>query len=125
MLKTGDIRPILSVGEQRNPEHPNVANALELVADPVKKKTIQALINIQRVHRSFFGPPNMPPAVVDELRAGIMAALTDPQVQEAAKKAGLPINAMDGATQQKVVAEIYEASGDISRILKTATDSIK
>jgi hypothetical protein len=32
---------------------------------------------------------------------------------------------MDGATQQKVVAEIFEASGDIKRILKTATDSIK
>jgi tripartite-type tricarboxylate transporter receptor subunit TctC len=125
MLKTGDIRPILSVGEERYAEQPNVPNALELVSDPVKRKTIQALINIQRVHRSFFGPPNMPPAVVDELRAGIMAALDDPQVQEAAKKAGLPINAMDGATQQKVVAEIYEAGGDISRILKTATDSIK
>jgi hypothetical protein len=32
---------------------------------------------------------------------------------------------MDGATQQKVVTEIYEASGDIKRIIKTATDSIK
>jgi tripartite-type tricarboxylate transporter receptor subunit TctC len=125
MLKTGDIRPILSVGEQRYAEQPNVPNALEIVNDPAKKKTIQALINIQRVHRSFFGPPGMPPAVTEELRAGIMAALTDPQVQEAAKKAGLPINPMDGATQQKVVAEIYEASGDIARILKTATDSIK
>jgi tripartite-type tricarboxylate transporter receptor subunit TctC len=125
MLKTGDIRPILSVGEVRYPDQPNVPNALELVQDAAKKKTIQALINIQRVHRSLFGPPGIPPAVTAELRSGIMAALQDPEVLEAAKKANLPINPMDGATQQKVVAEIYEASGDIRRILKTATDSIK
>ncbi len=67
----------------------------------------------------------MPPAIVDELRAGILAALKDPQLQENAKKANLPINPMDGATQQKVVAEIYEASGDITRIAKEATATIK
>jgi tripartite-type tricarboxylate transporter receptor subunit TctC len=125
MLKAGDIRPILSIGEVRYPDQPNVPNALEIVSDPAKKKTIQALINIQRIHRSLFGPPAMPPAVVEELRAGILAALQDPQLQEAAKKANLPIGPMDGATQQKVVAEIYEASGDITRILKEATATIK
>ena len=125
MLKTGDIRPILSVGEERYKDQPDVPNALDLVKDPVKRKTIQALINIQRVHRSLFGPPGMPPAAVNELRAGILAALKDPQLQENAKKANLPINPMDGATQQKVVAEIYEASGDITRILKAATATIK
>jgi tripartite-type tricarboxylate transporter receptor subunit TctC len=125
MLKAGDIRPILSVGEERYADQPNVPNVLELVSDPAKKKTIHALINIQRVHRSLFGPPNMPPAITEELRAGILAALKDPQLQEAAKKANLPIGPMDGATQQKVVAEIYEASADITRILKEATATIK
>lgn len=125
MLKAGDIRPIVSVGEARYKDQPNVPNALELVQEPAKKKVIQALINIQRVHRSLFGPPGIPPAIAAELRTGILAALQDPEVIEAAKKANLPLGALDGATQQKVVAEIYEASGDIKRILKTATDSIK
>jgi tripartite-type tricarboxylate transporter receptor subunit TctC len=125
MLKTGDIRPILSVGEERYKDQPNVPNALELVKDPNKQKTIRALINIQRVHRSLFGPPNMPPEVVKELRAGILAALKDPGLQEAAKKANLPINPLDGETQQKLVAEIYEASADIQRIAKEATATIK
>jgi tripartite-type tricarboxylate transporter receptor subunit TctC len=125
MLKSGDIRPIVSVGEQRYADQPNVPNVLELVKDPAKQKTIRALINIQRVHRSLFGPPNMPPAIVAELRAGILAALKDPQLQENAKKANLPIGPMDGAEQQKVVAEIYEASADITRIAKQATATIK
>lgn len=125
VLNAGDVRPILSVGEARRTDHPDVPNALELVQDPAKKRTIQALINIQRVHRSLFAPPGIPPAITAELRAGIMAALQDPEVMKAATKSNLPITPMDGATQQKVVAEIYEASGDIKRILKTATDSIK
>jgi tripartite-type tricarboxylate transporter receptor subunit TctC len=125
VLKAGDVRPILSVGEARRADHPDIPNALELIQDPAKKRTIQALINIQRVHRSLFGPPGISPAITAELRAGIMAALQDPEVVTAATKSNLPITPMDGATQQKVVAEIYEASGDIRRILKTATDSIK
>ena len=125
LLKAGDIRPILSVGEARRADHPDVPNALELVQDPEKKRTIQALINIQRVHRSLFGPPGIPPAITEELRAGILAALQDPELVEAARKSNLPITPMHGAEQQKVVAEIFESSGDIKRILKTATDSIK
>ncbi|MGH8634800.1 MAG: Bug family tripartite tricarboxylate transporter substrate binding protein [Burkholderiales bacterium] len=125
LLKAGDIRAILSVGEARRADHPDVPSALELVHDPANKRTIQALINIQRMHRSLFGPPGIPPAIAAELRAGIMAALQDPEVVEAARKSNLPINPMDGAEQQKVVAEIYEASADIQRILKSTTDSIK
>ena len=63
--------------------------------------------------------------VVKELRAGILAALRDPGLQENAKKANLPISPLDGETQQKLVAEIYEASADIQRIAKEATATIK
>jgi tripartite-type tricarboxylate transporter receptor subunit TctC len=125
MLKAGDIRPILNVGEARNPEHPDVVNALELVSDPEKKKTLGALINIQDLHRLLFGPPGMDPKAVAEFRAAVMAMLADPELLAQAKKLDLPINAQDGATQQKVVADVFAASAGVPAILKEAVASLK
>lgn len=125
MLQAGDVRPILTIGDARHPDYPDVPTALELVSNPEKESTLRALMNIQALHRTFFGPPGIPQEVADEMRAAIMAVLTDPEVIEAAKSQDLPLNPMDGATQQKVVAEIYEASGDIPPILEAAVQSIQ
>ncbi len=125
MLKAGDIRPILNVGEARNPEHPDVPNALELVNDPAKKKMLGALVNIQELHRLFFGPPGMDAKAVAEMRAAVMAMLSDPEVLAQAKKLSLPISAQDGATQQKVVAEVFAASAEVPAILKEAVAKLK
>jgi tripartite-type tricarboxylate transporter receptor subunit TctC len=125
MLQAGDIRPILTIGEERYPDYPDVPTALELVSDPDKQKILRALMNIQSLHRSFFGPPGIPPEVAEEMREAIMAAVNDPEVIETANSQDLPLNPLHGARQQEMVAEIYEASGEIPPILDAAVASIQ
>jgi tripartite-type tricarboxylate transporter receptor subunit TctC len=125
MLQAGDVRPILTIGEERNPDYPDVPTAIELVSDPAKQKLIKALMNIQLLHRSFFGPPGIPPEVADEMRAAITSVLNDPAVIEEANGKDLPLNPMAGAKQQEMVAEIYEASSEIPPILDKALQSIQ
>jgi hypothetical protein len=67
----------------------------------------------------------MDPKAVAELRAGVMAMLADPEVLAQAKKLDLPISAQDGATQQKVVADVFAASSAVPAILKEAVASLK
>jgi tripartite-type tricarboxylate transporter receptor subunit TctC len=125
VIESGEGRPIVSIGYERFPAYPDVPTALELLDDPEKKKTLRAMINIEALHRTFIAPKGLDPAVTKELRDAISAVLADPAVLEGAKKLKLPIRPMDGATQQKVVAEIYEASSAIPPILKAAEESIK
>jgi tripartite-type tricarboxylate transporter receptor subunit TctC len=125
MLQAGDVRPILTIGDARNPDYPDVPTLLELVSDPEQQKIVKALMNIQSLHRSFFGPPGIPPEVANEMREAIMAVLTDPAVIEEANSKDLPLNPMHGAKQQERVAEIYEASGEIPPILDAAVKSIQ
>jgi tripartite-type tricarboxylate transporter receptor subunit TctC len=125
MLQAGDVRPILTIGDARNPDYPDVPTLLELVSDPEQQKIVKALMNIQSLHRSFFGPPGIPPEVANEMREAIMAVLTDPAVIEEANSKDLPLNPMHGAKQQEMVAEIYEASGEIPPILDAAVKSIQ
>jgi tripartite-type tricarboxylate transporter receptor subunit TctC len=125
MLQAGDIRPILTVGEERYPDYPDVPTALELVSDPEKQKVLRALMNIQSLHRTFFGPPGMPPEVVAEMRDAIMAALSDPELIETANSQDLPLSPLHGAKLQEMVAEIHGTSGDIPPILDAAVASIQ
>jgi tripartite-type tricarboxylate transporter receptor subunit TctC len=125
MLQAGEVRPILTIGEERYPDYPDVPTLLELVSDPEKQKVLRALMNIQSLHRSFFGPPGMPPEVVAEMREAIMAALSDPELIETANSQDLPLSPLHGAKLQEMVAEIYEASGEIPPILDAAVASIQ
>ncbi|MFH1633683.1 MAG: tripartite tricarboxylate transporter substrate-binding protein [Chloroflexota bacterium] len=125
MIKAGEARPIVTMGYERYPEFPDVPTALEHLDDPQKKITLRALVNISELHRTFIAPDGLDPEVAKELRAAISAVLANPQVLAEAKKHDLPILPMDGATQQKVVAEIYEASSAIPPILKAAEKSLK
>jgi tripartite-type tricarboxylate transporter receptor subunit TctC len=125
VIKNGDVRPLLSIGQGRNGAYPDTPNALDIVTDPKKKEILQTLINIQELHRTFFGPPGIDDKVATEMRAAVMQVLKDPAVLEKAKQLDLPIDPMDGAQQQKVVGEIYKQSAAIPDVLKNATASIK
>lgn len=125
MIKNGDVRPLLSIGQGRNKAYPDTPNALDVVKDPKKREIVQTLINIQELHRTFFGPPGIEDKVASEMRAAVMQVLKDPAVLEKAKQLDLPIDPMDGADQQKVVSEIYKQSAAIPEVLKNATASIK
>jgi len=66
----------------------------------------------------------------DELMAALAARIyerlaPDPEVVAQAKKLDLPISAQDGATQQKVVSEVFAASSAVPAILKEAVASLK
>jgi tripartite-type tricarboxylate transporter receptor subunit TctC len=124
-LQAGDVRPILTIGNERNPDYPDVPTALEAVSDAAKKETIQSLMNIQALHRTFFGPPGMDEAVANEMRAAVTAVVSDPETIAAAEAAELTLRPMDGAEQQKIVADLYAASADVPALLKQAEASLK
>jgi tripartite-type tricarboxylate transporter receptor subunit TctC len=124
-LEAGDVRPLITIGKERHPDHPDVPTALEAVTDPAKQNTIRSLMNIQTLHRTFFGPPGMDPDAVEAMRAAVTAVLENPGTQEAAKAAELSLSHMPGAEQQKVVEELHAASADVPAILKAAEASIK
>lgn len=124
-IKAGDARPWLTLGTERHPDYPEVPTAIESAKSDAGKKTLRALYNIQSLHRSFFGPEGIPEEVAAEMRDAIGRALANPELLAAAEKSSLPINAMHGSDQQKLVAEIYEASASIPPVLEAAQQSIK
>jgi tripartite-type tricarboxylate transporter receptor subunit TctC len=124
-ITAGEVRPLITIGNERHPDFPDVPTALEFAIDDERRAVMRALINIQALHRSFFGPPGIDPAIASELRDAIMAAMTDPEVIRAAAQVNAPLDPMHGAQQQELIGEIYRASGEIPPILKAAVEAIQ
>jgi tripartite-type tricarboxylate transporter receptor subunit TctC len=123
-IRSGDKHPILMVTSAKSPDYPAIPVITE-IAPAAKRATVRAMANILETHRSYIGPPGMDPQAVAAFRAGVTAALTDPALLEETKKTERPVAPMEGAKQQKVIAEITQASGSLSPILKAAVKGIQ
>ena len=67
VIEAGDEVPILTLGQQRYPDFPEVPTALELV-DGASRDAVQAIVNMLDMRRGFFGPPDLDPTATAELR---------------------------------------------------------
>jgi tripartite-type tricarboxylate transporter receptor subunit TctC len=124
-LKSGEKRAILHIGEKRYPDYPNVPAVTEIVTDEAKLRPLRTMIEIMSVSRGFFGPANIDPAVVAEMRAGIAKALADPELIAESKKRALPLSFYPGEKEQARIQRAMEGGKDLAPILKAAAQSIK
>lgn len=124
MVEAGDMRPILTIWEERHKDYPDVPTALEMVKGE-KKDSVQAIVNMLAMHRGFFGPPNMNPEATAVLREAISKASADPELQAEGKKQGLILLPSDGETEQGRIVQITKASQGLKPVLQAALASIK
>lgn len=124
MVKAGDMRPILTIWEERHHDYPDVPTALEIVKGE-KKESVQAIINMLAMHRGFFGPPNLNAEATSVLRDAISKASADPELQAEGKKQGLILLPSDGKTEQARIVQITAASQGLKPVLNAALQSIK
>jgi len=123
-IRSGDKNPILMVTSHPSPDYPAIPIVTRIVP-AAKRETIFAMSAILETHRSYIGPPGMDPQAVADFRAALSAALKDPGLLEESRKGERPVAPMDGAQQQKVIAQIMSASASLAPILKAAVKAIQ
>jgi hypothetical protein len=67
----------------------------------------------------------MDPQAIAAFRAAVTAALNDPDLIAESKKGERPVAPMEGAIQQKRVAELARSSASLEPILKAAVKEIQ
>lgn len=123
-IRSGDKLPILMVTSQPSPDYPNIPIAVN-IAPAAKRGVVQAMATVLETHRSYIGPPNMDPQAVAAFRAAVNAAMKDPALLEESRKGERLLAPMDGAVQQKAMAELARSSTALSPILKAAVKAIQ
>jgi tripartite-type tricarboxylate transporter receptor subunit TctC len=123
-IKSGDKRPILVVTSERVPEFPDVPTAIEL-APAGKKGALEAIANILETHRSYYAPPKTNPKAVAAFRAGLAAALNDPELVAETKRITRPLSFMAGEKEQKSIEQIARESKGLAPVFKKAVKDIQ
>lgn len=107
-LTSPDIRVLLQVGAAPDPSLGNVPFVMDLADNPSDKGTLRFLTARQAFARPFLAPPGTATDRIAGLRAAFMATMNDPEFRADAKKAGIPVQPLDGATVQSMIADIMK-----------------
>jgi hypothetical protein len=83
------------------------------------------MASILETHRSYIGPPGMDAAAIAAFRTAVSAAMKDKALLEESTKGDRPLDPMDGAKVQQVVADITKADAKLAPILKAAVKEIQ
>lgn len=123
-IRSGDKLPIMMVTSQPSPDYPNIPIVTN-IAPAAKRSVVQAMATILETHRSYIGPPNMDPQAVAAFRAAVNSMMKDPALLAESTKGERLLAPMDGAVQQKGMAEMARSSAALSPILKAAVKDIQ
>lgn len=123
-INSGDMKPILTVSEERNPDFPDVPTALEVVSGD-NEAAVSAIVNMLAMHRGFFGPPDMDPEAAAALRDGIAAAMEDPDLLAESERSGMFLLPSHGTREQERIQTIVAASENLRPVLRSALESIR
>lgn len=125
-IEAGDFIPVVFVTTERQPEYNgDVPTVFEYLKDETKKKQLEAIAAVLALSRGFFGPPDMDPAAVEEMRAAIDKTLSDPEIVKSMTEKGMPIVPLPGAEQAKLVDTVFEAASDLTPVFKDALAKIQ
>ncbi|MEW6670728.1 MAG: tripartite tricarboxylate transporter substrate binding protein [Thermodesulfobacteriota bacterium] len=107
LFKSGDLRPIMVVGDKRSPEMPDVPSALELATTQEAKNVAKALAYSFEIDRVLFAPPGVPAERLAVVREAYQKTVNDPDFKKMIEKNERPINYLTGEELEKLVKEIF------------------
>jgi len=105
--KTGELKPLLFISQERLPDYPDVPTILELVESGSEEETIlQALVNSFEAERVVFGPPNMPEEITAYYRNAFETIFSNPDFVNELDRIGRPVQYMDGGQLEVLVDDV-------------------
>ena len=97
-----------------------VPRASEFAKTPEQREVMELFFSHTTFGRPYFVAGEVPADRVAALRKAFMETMRDPEFMAEARRAGLDIDAVDGAETQRLVRRFYEASPEVISKVKKA-----
>jgi tripartite-type tricarboxylate transporter receptor subunit TctC len=102
LIASGVVKPIL----QSDVVYPGVPLVADAISDPNARALLALTTSPSQIGLPLLGPPGIPKARLDVLRASYMRLMEDPDYRAEADKRGLPVGrALSGAELQTLIAQ--------------------
>lgn len=107
-VKDGKLRILFQMGVEKNPELPNVPNALDFAKNDEQKRILKLMFSVNSFGRPFMTGPKVPPARVSDLRTAFTATMRDAKFLKDAKNSRVEISPVSADTLESLMAEAYQ-----------------
>jgi tripartite-type tricarboxylate transporter receptor subunit TctC len=120
-----DLNYLVQMGLEAHPLMPDVPLALNLADTPAKKAMIRLISSPEEISHPYLAPPHLDPKAAAALRKAFMDAVDDPlfQAQFAKTAAGDLPHPTDGATMQKILANMQATPAPVVERLRKLLNS--
>ena len=119
LLEDNKLNILLQLGLDSEPDLRGVPLLLDVVKDKNRyKDAFELLLTPASVARPFFGPPGIPQATADMLRAAFDASMKDPKLLAEAEQQRFRIEPTKGRDIQLIVARLYQAKPEVVALAK-------
>jgi tripartite-type tricarboxylate transporter receptor subunit TctC len=119
-LRDKTVRVLMQAAAERDPDLPDVPNAIEFAKDPTTRGALELYLSQKKVARPIAAPPGMPSENVAILRQALLAAGNDAELRQAVAISGTELNILSGDAVVAVIKQIQLAPNDVVQKLKDA-----
>ena len=117
-IRDKKINILLQGALEKDPELPDVPNALEFVTDDLSRRALELYFTQKTVARPLVAPPDVPAERLAILRKALMALAADADFLEDVKRSRLEITLLPGEAVQAFVAKVAATPPDaVSRFV--------
>ena len=111
-IRDRKINILLQAALEKDPELPDVPNALEFVKDDLSRRALELYFTQKTVARPLVAPPDVPAERLAILRKAIMELADDKDFLEDVKRSRLDVSLLPGEAVQAFIAKIAATSPD-------------
>jgi tripartite-type tricarboxylate transporter receptor subunit TctC len=113
-LRDKAITLLMQSGLKRDPELPDLPNALDFAKTESDRKVLELFFTQKTAARPVIAPPGVPAERIATLRSAFAALAKDREFLADAEKSSLDVDPMSGEEVDKVVALITSAPADVT-----------
>jgi tripartite-type tricarboxylate transporter receptor subunit TctC len=114
-IKDNQVRILMQGALEKDPELPNVPNALDFVKNETDRKALELYFSQKTVARPVVAPPGVPAARIAEWRKAFSALGTDKAFLEEAEKSRIEVSLTSGEYVTKVIEMVASAPEDVKK----------
>jgi tripartite-type tricarboxylate transporter receptor subunit TctC len=121
-IRSGEIRPLLTIGKTDDPLFADVPTATDLpLAGPEQAQILSSLVDLAATSRTVVAPPHLDPGRLQFLRDAFECALTDPELVQRSTKQRRPIQFLSGEETARAVDDLLHSDPAFQAALREIT----
>lgn len=120
-IKSGDVRPVVTIDEEPDPLLPDTPSIYETELPAEAKETIDSLVAMGKTGRGIIAPPKIDEDRLEALRAAFDCAVKDEALLKELEQQKRPLNILSGKETEELVQQVLDSPEPFRKLVEQSS----